>query len=82
MGELVFASLRGKTIAELSHGTRPRRRSLDAGGTSSRRAPGGRCAKVERTELDELRGQVRRLERALGRKTLEVRVAVRLFGDE
>ena len=31
--------------------------------------------KAERTEADELRRQVRQLERALGRKTLEVEVA-------
>jgi transposase len=31
--------------------------------------------KAERTELDELRGQVAKLERALGRKTMEVQIA-------
>jgi putative transposase len=37
--------------------------------------------KTERTEADELRRQVSRLERALGRKTMEVEVAGELFGD-
>ena len=35
--------------------------------------------KAERTEADELRRQVRQLERALGRKTLEVEVAGELL---
>jgi transposase len=35
--------------------------------------------KAERTEADELRRQVRQLERALGRKTLEVEVAGKLL---
>ena len=33
------------------------------------------CGQSERTEPDELRRQVRELERALGRKTLEVEIA-------
>ena len=35
--------------------------------------------KAERTEADELRRQISRLERALGRKTLEVEVAGELL---
>ena len=79
--ELVLASLRGeKTIAELCREheisetllRRWREQFLVAG---AERLSG----KAERTELDELRGQVRRLERALGRKTLEVEVAGELL---
>jgi transposase len=79
--ELVLASLRGqKTIAELCREheisetllRRWREQFLAAG---AERLSG----KAERTELDELRGQVRRLERALGRKTLEVEVAGELL---
>ena len=79
--ELVLASLRGqKTIAELCREheisetllRRLREQFLAAG---AERLSG----KAERTELDELRGQVRRLERALGRKTLEVEVAGELL---
>ena len=35
--------------------------------------------KAERTEVDELRGQVAKLERALGRKTMEVEIAGELL---
>ena len=79
--ELVLASLRGeKTIAELCREheisetllRRWREQFLVSG---AERLSG----KAERTELDELRGQVRRLERALGRKTLEVEVAGELL---
>jgi transposase len=79
--ELVLASLRGhRTIAELCREheisetllRRWREQFLAAG---AERLSG----KAERTELDELRGQVRRLERALGRKTLEVEVAGELL---
>ncbi len=35
--------------------------------------------KAERTETDELRRQVSRLERALGRKTMEVEIAGELL---
>src|SRR4051794_26264739 len=75
--ELVLASLRGqKTIAELCREheisetllRRWREQFLVAG---AERLSG----KAERTEADELRRQVRALERALGRKTLEVEVA-------
>ncbi|WP_158276980.1 transposase [Paraconexibacter algicola] len=77
--ELVLASLRGqKTIAELC-------REHDISETLLRRwreqflAAGAQrlSAKAERTELDELRSQVSKLERALGRKTMEVEVAPR-----
>ena len=79
--ELVLASLRGeKTIAELCREheisetllRRWREQFLVAG---AERLSG----RAERTEIDELRGQVRRLERALGRKTLEVEVAGELL---
>jgi transposase len=79
--ELVLASLRGplrgrKTIAELCREheisetlfRRWREQFLAAG---AERLSG----KAERSEADELRRQVRQLERALGRKTLEVEVA-------
>jgi len=79
--ELVMASWRGeRSIAELCREheisetllRRWREQFLAAG---AERLSG----KAERTELDELRGQVRRLERALGRKTLEVEVAGELL---
>ena len=79
--ELVLASLRGqKTIAELC-------REHDISETLLRRwreqflAAGAQrlSAKAERTELDELRQQVSKLERALGRKTMEVEVAGELL---
>jgi transposase-like protein len=37
--------------------------------------------KTERTEADELRRQIARLERALGRKTMEAEIAVELLRD-
>src|SRR5215211_1981366 len=79
--ELVLASLRGqKSIAELC-------REHDISETLLRRwreqflAAGAERlhGKAERTEADELRRQVSRLERALGRKTLEVEVAGELL---
>jgi transposase len=79
--ELVLASLRGqRTIAELCREheisetllRRWREQFLAAG---AERLSG----KAERTEADELRRQVRQLERALGRKTLEVEVAGELL---
>jgi transposase len=79
--ELVLASLRGqKTIAELCREheisetllRRWREQFLAAGADRL-------SAKTERMEVDELRGQVRALERALGRKTLEVEVAGELL---
>jgi transposase len=79
--ELVLASLRGpKTIAQLCHEhdisesllRKWREQFLAAG---AERLSG----KAERTEADELRRQVSRLERALGRKTMEVEVAGELL---
>jgi len=78
---LVLASLRGqKSIAELC-------REHDISETLLRRwreqflAAGAERlhGRAERTEADELRRQVSRLERALGRKTLEVEVAGELL---
>ncbi len=79
--ELVLASLRGpKTISELCREheisdsllRKWREQFLAAG---AERLSG----KTERTEADELRRQVARLERALGRKTMEVEVAGELL---
>ena len=79
--ELVLASLkREKTIAEICRENDIsetllrtwREHFLSAG---AQRLSG----KAERTELDELRRQVSRLERALGRKTMEVEVAGELL---
>jgi transposase len=79
--ELVLASLRGqKTVAEICRENdisetllrRWREQFLAAG---AERLQG----KAERTEVDELRRQVSRLERALGRKTMEVEVAGELL---
>ena len=79
--ELVLASLRGpKTIAQLCREhdisesllRKWREQFLAAG---AERLSG----KAERTEADELRRQVGRLERALGRKTMEVEVAGELL---
>ncbi len=75
--EIVVASLRGsKTLAELCREhdiadsllRKWREQFLAAG---AERLSG----RSERTELDELRLQVSKLERALGRKTMEVEVA-------
>jgi transposase len=79
--ELVLASLRGpKTIAQLCREhdiaeslLRTWREQFLAAGAE--RLSG----KAERTEADELRRQVGRLERALGRKTMEVEVAGELL---
>ena len=79
--EVVLASLRGpKTIAQLC-------REHDISETLLRRwreqflAAGAErlSGRQERTEADELRRQVSRLERALGRKTMEVEVAGELL---
>ena len=79
--EIVLASLRGnKTMSELCREheiadsllRKWREQFLAAG---AERLSG----KSERTEADDLRAQVRRLERALGRKTLEVEVAGELL---
>ena len=75
--EIVLASLRGpKTMAELCREheiadsllRKWREQFLAAG---AQRLSG----KAERAEADELRKQVSRLERALGRKTMEVEIA-------
>ncbi|WP_028060539.1 transposase [Candidatus Solirubrobacter pratensis] len=79
--ELVLASLRGpKTITELCREQdisesllrKWREQFLAAG---AERLSG----KTERSDADELRKQVSRLERALGRKTLEVEIAGELL---
>jgi transposase len=79
--EIVLASLRGsKSVAELCREheisdsllRKWRDQFLAAG---AERLQG----KSERTEVDELRGQVAKLERALGRKTMEVEIAGELL---
>ena len=79
--EIVLASLRGpKTMAELCREhdiadsllRKWREQFLAAG---AERLEG----KTERTEADDLRRQIARLERALGRKTMEVEVAGELL---
>ncbi len=79
--EIVLASLRGPTtMAELCREheisesllRKWRDQFLAAG---AERLQG----KAERTEVDELRGQVAKLERALGRKTMEVEIAGELL---
>ena len=79
--EIVLASLRGnKTMTELCREhdiadsllRKWREQFLAAG---AERLSG----KTERTEADELRRQISRLERALGRKTMEVEVAGELL---
>ncbi len=78
--EIVLASLRGpKSMAELCREhdiadsllRKWREQFLAAG---AERLQGKR----ERTEADELRRQIARLQRALGRKTMEVEVAGKL----
>ena len=79
--EIVLASLRGpKSIAELCREheiadslLRKWREQFLAAGAERLQA------KSERAEVDELRQQVRRLERALGRMTMEVEVAGELL---
>jgi transposase len=79
--EIVLASLRGpKSVAELCREheisdsllRKWRDQFLAAG---AERLQG----KSERTEVDELRGQVAKLERALGRETMEVEIAGELL---
>lgn len=79
--EIVLASLRGnKTMTELC-------REHDIADSLLRKwreqflAAGAErlSAKSERTEIDDLRAQVSKLERALGRKTMEVEVAGELL---
>ena len=79
--ELVLASLRGpKTIAQLCREhdisetlLRTWREHFLAAG--AQRLEG----KAERTEVDELRKQVNRLERTLGRKTMELEISGELL---
>lgn len=79
--EIVLASLRGnKSMTELCREheiadslLRKWREQFLAAGAERL------SAKSERGEIDDLRQQVRRLERALGRKTLEVEVAGELL---
>ncbi len=77
----MLASLRGlKTLAELCHEhdiadsllRKWREQFLAAG---AERLQG----KTQRTEVDELRSRVAKLERALGRKTMEVEIAGELL---
>ena len=79
--EIVLASLRGpKTMTELCREheiadsllRKWREQFLAAG---AERLSG----RAERTEVDELRARVSKLERALGRKTMEVEVAGELL---
>jgi len=79
--ELVLASLRGpKSIAQLCRENDISETLLRTWRDHFLRAGSERLAgKSERTELDELRGQVSKLERALGRKTMEVEVAGELL---
>ncbi len=79
--EIVLASLRGpKTVTELC-------REHDIADSLLRKwreqflAAGAErlAGKAERTEVDELRARVSKLERALGRKTMEVEVAGELL---
>ncbi len=81
--ELVLASLRGpKTLAELCREhdisesllRKWREQFLAAG---AERLSG----KAERGEADELRRRIARLERALGRKTMEAEIAGELLRD-
>jgi len=79
--EWVLASLRGpKTIAQLG-GEHDISESLVGKWREQFVAAGAErlSGKAERTEADELRRQVGRLERALGRKTMEVEVAEELL---
>ena len=81
--EIVLASLRGpKTMTELCREhdiadsllRKWREQFLAAG---AERLQG----KTERTESDDLRRQIARLERALGRKTMEAEIAGELLRD-
>src|SRR3954466_3069488 len=81
--ELVLASLRGpKTIAELCREREISERLLRKWREQFLAAGAERLSgKQERTEPDELRRQVSQLERALGRKTMEVEIAGELLRD-
>jgi transposase len=79
--EIVLAPLRGpKSVAELCREHEISDSLLRKWRDQFLAAGAGRLqGKSERTELDELRGQVAKLERALGRKTMEVQVAGELL---
>jgi transposase len=72
--ELVLASLRGqKTVAEICRENEISETLLRTWRDHFLAAGAQRLeGKAERTEVEELRRQVSRLERALGRKTMEV----------
>ena len=79
--EIVLASLRGpKSMAELCREHEIAESLLRKGREQFLAAGAERLqGKSERTEADELRRQIPRLERALGRKTMEVEVAGELL---
>ena len=79
--EIVLASLRGpKSMAELCREHEIADSLLRKWREQFLAAAVERLSgKTERTEADELRRQVARLERALGRKTMEVEVAGELL---
>jgi transposase len=79
--ELVLASLRGqKTVAEICRENEISETLLRTWRDHFLAAGAQRLeGKAERTEVEELRRQVSRLERALGRKTMEVEVAGELL---
>ena len=79
--ELVLVSLRGpKTIAQLCREHDISESLLRKWRDQFLAARAERLqGKAERTEVDELRGQVAKLERALGRKTMEVEIAGELL---
>jgi transposase len=79
--EIVLASLRGpKSMAELCREHEIADSLLRKWREQFLAAVAERLSgKAERTEADELRRQIARLERALGRKTMEVEVAGELL---
>ena len=79
VGARVAARRRGRSPSSAAS-MRSLRRCSDGGASSFSPPALSACSgKAERTEADELRRQVRQLERALGRKTLEVEVAGELL---
>ncbi len=79
--ELVLAALKGhKSIAELAR-EREVSETFLAGGARNVSAGGAEelQGKTERAQLDELRQRNARLERALGRKTMELEVSAELL---
>jgi transposase len=79
--ELVLASLRGpKSIAQLARENDISETLLRTWREHSLAAGAHRLeGKAERTDADELRRQVSRLERALGRKTMELKISGELL---